>query len=167
MKMIPTESQNYQPHDSVTEQGDHQSNRPLQDMADPALSDKSKFQKPRLEILEQGDVVKTRGGEQALALTTGETIQRDSNGRLRLFANGGIELGVVDKQLPDPDIVPSIARIEYAGGISLIDGPGRQIVQYPDGTEVHVDYRDGFTSVRRNGRTFSIGGREDEFRGFK
>ncbi len=167
MKIVPREYENYQPQESANEHGESRSPRILQDMADPALSDKGKFQKLHLEVLETGDVVKTRGGDQALALTSGETIQRSSDGRLRLFDRSGLELGVIDKQLPERGTYPSLLHLEYPGGVTLTDGGGRSIISYPNGTEVHIDYRDGFTSVRRDGRTHSIGGRVDDFNGFK
>ncbi|MBX3134957.1 hypothetical protein KF707_01890 [Candidatus Obscuribacterales bacterium] len=167
MKIVPREYENYQPQESANEHGESRSPRILQDMADPALSDKGKFQKLHLEVLETGDVVKSRGGDQALALTSGETIQRSSDGSFRLFDRAGLELGVINKQLPQRDIYPPLLQLEYPGGVTVTDGGVRSIISYPDGTEVHIDSRDGFASVRRCGRTYSIGGRVDDFNGFK
>jgi hypothetical protein len=167
MKQISREYENYQAQESANETGDSQSPRILQDMADPLLSDKGKFQTAQIELLESGDVVNVRGGDQSLALTSGETIQRSSDGRLQLFDRFGREMSVIDKVLPERGMFPSLLHLEYPCGVRLVDGGGRSVISYPNGTEVHVDYRDGFASVRRDGRTYSIGGRVDDFNGFK
>jgi hypothetical protein len=119
-----------------------------------------------LDVLESGDVFSQKGCAQSLALTSGESLILRENGKLLLFSETGQRLEVESVRVPPIDIMPSITEIRYAGGVTALNSGGRTIIQYPNGTEVHID-REGFASVRRDGKVHSIGSEPDTFRGFK
>ncbi|MDZ4838217.1 MAG: hypothetical protein SGJ27_30915 [Candidatus Melainabacteria bacterium] len=121
--------------------------------------------KAEYNLLPSGDLLTTRGNQEALALTSGESVTVDRN-RINLTDASGRSLQVIGKTLPPLDIMPSILKVTYEGGVTMHESGGRSIIRYPNGTEVHVD-NGKFASVRRDGKTYSTTSEPDTFRGFK
>lgn len=121
---------------------------------------------PVTRFFKSGDVFSAKNCAQYVALESGESITRNKTGGLALTDQLGHALIVEEKILPEPDMYPQITTTRFSGGVTMTESGGRQIINYPNGTEVHLD-RDGFQSIRRNGVTISLGSTPDEFRGYK